>query len=169
MGSTLFKCQKLQKDCYQRPNIDMQVLSPIMHYKHCIVYNYIKREYKTLIPTDIYNLIVIYFSLQSVIEFDKRCYGKYLKFINNTKIIKDDPLNDEWNFYIHGCCTCLIDAVVTDKICNKFSIDFKLSKTDKWKSEFRLGYTTSIGQIKHWNHGLGEGQNKNDTFGVSVN
>lgn len=168
MGSAFFSCARLQtpSDYHPIPNTQSQY-----HYnKECVVSRFItkhNKSAKTFIPREITTIIALYYSFNFSVKFNRSEHGKYLTFLTNTKIQKLDHGN-RFRINKHGCSTCLLDTMITAKMCNKFAVDFKLSKAND-ASSFFIGYVTSQGCIKNWNHGLGEGDNKYSTFGLYIN
>ena len=125
---------------------------------------YIKTFYKQTskiknIPMDIINIITMYYYSFISLVFDRKKCSKYLEFIDNKHVkIK----NKDWVY-----STCLIDALITDKMCDRYEIYFKV-RCSLNGMNFRFGYVVSSDCIKNWNHGLGHKDNKNYSIGIYV-
>ena len=63
--------------------------------------------------------------------------------------------------------TCLFGEPITDKICNKYDIYFKLACSSPL-DDFFIGFATSVDDIKNWDNALGYGDNKKYSVGINI-
>ena len=138
------------------------------YFKQCIVYGYINKTYKSNMPRDIADVITHYYQYDCKPKFYRDKHGKYLSFVSDTKIMKTQQPDGE---YLR-CSIGLMDKCITNKMCDKFQIDFKIDFPKyNISSSLHIGYASSFKDVIHWNDALGELDNGDigKTYGIYIN
>lgn len=101
------------------------------------------------IPQLVNNHIMLFYELWT---WYKGNYGAGLKFISDSEVTCEDNI---------GWKTCMFENAISQEICNKFNITFKLKEAES--IDFYIGYTkgeTIESSIRSWSDQIGEGYNE---------
>eukprot|EP01084_Bolivina_argentea_P280402 479531_1 len=108
------------------------------------------------IPIAIIDIIILYYRLR--LQFKRDICGNDLEFIGDKTLKKVNK--SYWS-------TCLLDDEITNKVCNKFHLEFKIKTS---MSTILFGFITSTVEksIKNWNWHLGSTQESPYSVGIVI-
>ena len=110
------------------------------------------------IPPLINNHCMLFYE---VFAWYRKRHGQGLKFLSDTEVMMDEFAIEKWSI-------CMFENEISDKVCDRFSITFKIKAIKSNFVGFDIGYATGDSlteSVKNWNEEIGCNANKGTSWG----